>query len=167
MYQAKAVRREQRSRAYAELRAGLKDSASSVSQSSLLFSLLHEALLNVNSARSSRLSREQLFRESPEAELPAELTDRAIAHYYLNAARLYAEAAWANGLKKQWNGAFKHYRKAAGCCRAAAELCAEAANECSETAKLYRERASALRQSLAKKRVFWRRLSFGLLRRQH
>jgi hypothetical protein len=167
MCQAKALRREQRSLAYAELLAGLKDSSTGAANASLLFALLQEAQLTLNSARSSRLAREQFFRESPAAELPAELTDRAIAQYYLEAARLYADAAWANVQRKGWLGAFKHYRKAAGCSRAAAELHGEAANECLQQAKQHRERAAALRQHLAKKSLLRRRLSFGMLRRQH
>ncbi len=162
----KEMLREKRSRAFGELVARLKASAGGVSDTSRLFALLREANLNANHALSGRLAREQLFRENPAAELPEEFTDRAIAVYYVNAARLYADAASDYVLRSDLNRAFKYYRKAAACYASAAELRRESGGECPDKAHDYRERAAALRQKLARKGILRRRLSLGWLRRR-
>ena len=160
----KEMLREKRSRAFGELVARLKASASGVGNTSRLFAILREADLNEKHAVSDRLAREQLFRENPAAELPEEFTDRAIAQYYVNAARLYGDAASAYVLRNDLKRAFKYYRKAAACYATAAGLLCQSDRECRDKAQDYRERAAALRQRLARKGILRRRLSLGWLR---
>ncbi|MGA2618129.1 MAG: hypothetical protein ABSF26_11000 [Thermoguttaceae bacterium] len=161
----KEMVRERRSRAFGELLARLKASGGAPN-STRLFEMLREAKLNENNAVSDRLAREQLFRENPAAELPEELTDRAIAQYYVNAARLYGDAASDCVLRKDLNRAFKYYRKAAACYATAAGLRCESDGQCLDKAQDYRDRAAALRQHLARKSILRRRLSLGWLRRR-
>ncbi|MGA2033375.1 MAG: hypothetical protein ABSG68_14050 [Thermoguttaceae bacterium] len=162
----KEMTREKRSRAFGELAARLKASAGGVPNTSQLFALLREANLNENNAVSGRLAREQLFRENPATEPPEEFADRAIAQYYVNAARLYGDAASDYVLLTDLNRAFKYYRKASVCYAAAARLRRESDRELQDKAQEYRERAAALRQKLASKDILRRRLSLGWLRRR-
>lgn len=162
----KVMLREKMSRAFGELMARLKSSASGVPNSSQLFALLRAADLNENNAVSDRLAREQLYRENPMADLPEELTDRAIARYHVDAARLYGDAASACVLRNDLHRAFKYYRKAAVCYATAAGLRCESDGECQNQARDYRERAVVLRQNLARKSLLKRRLSLGWLRRR-
>ena len=162
----KEVLRENLSRACGELVARLKASASGVPNASQLFALLRAAHLNENNAVSDRLAREQLFRENPAAELPEELSDRAIAQYHASAARLYGDAASAYVLRHDLQRAFKYYRKAAVCYATAAGLGRQADQSCRDAAQDYRERAAALRQHLARKSLLLRRLSLGWLKRR-
>ncbi len=162
----KEMLRAERSRAFGELLAGLKASAADVPNTARLFALLREATLNENNAVSDRLAREQLFRENPAAGLPEELTDRAIAQYHVNAARLYGDAASDCVLRKDLSRAYKYYRKAAACYATAARLRCELDGQYTDKAQDYRQRAAAIRQHLARSSILRRRLSLGWLRRR-
>jgi hypothetical protein len=128
---------------------------------SSIFDSLSRAQLNERHAESSRLAGETLFRENPEANLPEELSDKAIAQYLASAGDFYGNAATDLILISDLKRAFKYFRKAAECCRRAADVGVEDASPLLEKRQEYLDKAAMVRQALARRRILTRRFGLG------
>ncbi len=162
-YPEKKAERSRKAAAYREFARSLtgdKPSASSIFQS------LSGARVNQRHATSSRLARETLFGENPEAALPEELSDKAISQYLADAGSLYGSAATDYVCIADLAMALKYFRKAAKHYSAAAGFATETGAELLERARDYRDKAAIVRQQLAGRSVRRRRCSLGLLKRR-
>lgn len=162
----KKAERERKARAYRDLARGLADLAEMYApKATLIFDCLKKADLNERHATSSELARAELVRENPAAEVPEELSDRALAEYLANAGHLYGTAAVDYVLLADLGRAYRCYRKAAASCRRAAAFYSNGHADWATAAADFAEKAAVVRHELARRSVRRRKWSLGLLHR--
>ena len=127
---------------------------------------LSRARLCAKEAVSSRLSREVLLREAPGTEVPAELSDGAIAEQLVDAASLLETASRDYVVLGDLPRAYKYLRRAARLAGEAAQLKNPSDEKLIARADDLRQRAAAIRQACARHDIFRKRWSLGLLGRR-
>jgi tetratricopeptide (TPR) repeat protein len=154
-----------KSKALRELVRNLKAWDIRLTSAAAIQECLREAHANENMATSSELSRQELFREDQQAELPAEFSDEVLSQYYANAAGFYEGAALDHVSRSDLPRAFKYYHKAAAAYGKAARLAS--ANPSPLVAKVSdcKTKLALVRYALAKKNLRRRTLSLGCLGR--
>jgi hypothetical protein len=163
---AKKAAREKRRNAYRDFMRGLTSLSGIYAPSaSSIFDCLKRADLQQQHAMISQLSRDELFREDPQANAPEELSDQAISAYLAAAGGLYGAAATDCLLIVDLRRAFKYFRKAAHDYRRAVALLGPCDCGLSRSAREYQERAAIVRQELARRTLRRKRLSLGLWKR--
>lgn len=162
----KMAQRSRKSRAYKAYVRSLRDFSDIYApKPAIIFDCLSQAHLNERNATSGELSREELHRQDPQAELPGELSNRAIRKYYFNAATCYGDAAIHCVLGSDLRRAFKYFRKAAKLCGRGTDCPADCSAEVAVSAQQFRENAAMVRHELARRSILRKRLSLGLLGR--
>ena len=161
----KRTDRRGKSKALRELVRNLRASDIRLTSASAMQECLGRAHANEDLATSSELSREELFREDHQAELPDELSDKVVSQYYANAAGFYEGAALDYVLKADLPRAFKYCHKAAAAYAKATRLAS--ANRCSLSEKALdcKTKLALVRYALAKKNRLRRILSLHCLGR--
>jgi hypothetical protein len=163
----KTADRDRRARAYRALVRGLaRISNIYCPTASSIFDCLSKAHLNEKNALSSGLSREVLFREDPQANVPEELSDKAISGHLANAASLYGAVATDFVATSDLPKAFKYFRRAAAYFRRAAEIRVPCDAELFKNALDYKEKTAVIRQETARRSLLRNRLSLGFLKRR-
>jgi hypothetical protein len=130
-----------------------------------IFDCVSRARLSEKNAVGAQRSLDLFRRESPQADPPPELSNEAIAKYYLEAVRLYEGAATYAVLQNDLYRAHRYFRRAAACgdCYNAivpgrhAEIVA---------AKDNREKATLVRYEAARRSMPRRWLTLGLRRKR-
>ena len=162
----KMARRRKKAEAYRELVRGLADlSAIGKPTSSSIFAGLSKARLSEQHAESSRLARETLFQENPQATLPEELSDKTVSTYLAGAGELYASAAVDYVLISDLPTAFKYFRRASQLFRKAAGMEVEDRAKLLDKVQEYKDKTAIIRQRVASRSIRRRRLSLGILGR--
>lgn len=167
MSRAKQVERERKAKTYRDLVrsfASISDVYSPTPAS--IFDCVTKAQMSEKEAISSGLSREELFREDPRADVPAELTDSAIAGHLTTAASLFATAGADCVATADLPRAFKYFRRAANSSVAAAAVNPACREQLLEKAREYREKKAMVRLELARRCILRRRWSLGFLKRK-
>jgi hypothetical protein len=161
---SKQTARRRKSSAYRELARTLARAEIYRPTPQSIFDCLTTAQLQEGHARSSQLSRRELARQSPGADVPEELSDAAVAKYLASAAGLYGAAAAKCLRIPDLDRAYKYYRRAWRDCRSAAALQPSGSAELEEEARGYADKTAVVRQRLARRSLCRRRLSLGLWR---
>jgi hypothetical protein len=161
------AQRETNSTAYRELVRGLASVSDVLAPTPAgIYDCLTKAHLSEKHAVSTMLSREELSREAPEAGVPDELSDKAIAGHFANAAGFYSAAAMDSVATGDLPRAFKYYRKAAIHARRAAALQTPCDAKLLEQVREYKGKAVIVRQEIARRTVLRKRFSLGILKRR-
>jgi hypothetical protein len=163
----KKAHRDTNATAFRELVRGLASVSDVIAPTpASIYDCLTKAHLSEKHAVSAMLSREELSREAPEAGVPDELSDKAIAGHFADAAGYYGAAAMDNAATGDLPRAFKYYRKAAIHARRAATLQTPGDAKLLEQAKEYKGKAAIVRQEIARRTLLRKRFSLGILKRR-
>lgn len=161
----KHAERYRRARAFQQLQKSVAAVDIYTPSPASLFEVLSKARLGESYAASIELARSQLCRASPEVDVPAELSETTTASHLARAAELYATAAAKCLRIPDPQRAYKYFHKAASLLRRAAALACDGGPALWRDSQAYRQRAALVRLKLARRCVWRRRLSLGLLRR--
>jgi hypothetical protein len=131
-----------------------------------IFDCVTKAHTSEKEAISSGLSREELFREDPRADVPDELTDSAIAQHLTTAGSLFATAGGDCVAASDLPRAFKYFRRAVKNCISAAALNPACRDQLLGKAREYREKTAIIRLELARRCILRRHWSLGFLKRR-
>jgi hypothetical protein len=131
-----------------------------------IYDCLSKAHLSEKNAVSTVLSREELFREAPEAEVPDELSDKAISGHFASAGNLYESAAVDSLATADLPRAFRYYRRAVANFGRAAGLQRQCDDALLEKIQQCKKKTAVVRQELAKRTRCRKRLSLGFLKRR-
>lgn len=132
---------------------------------SSILDCLNTAQLSEDSAMSAELLRQELYRESPDAPVPEELSDAAVRAQLARAAQCYAVAALEYVCIPNLRQAFRYFRRATRLFARAAESESPMRAKWTQEASTYANWAVRVRQEHARRRRCRRKFSLGLLRR--
>ena len=159
----KLQRRQCKADAFHALLQSLEDYAQPTSMR--IFDALSQAHQNQRNAESSRLARETLLQEDPQAEPPEELSLSVIAGYHSMSGGMYESAALDYLFAHDLLRAYTYARKACRQWRFAAEMVREESQRSLEHARECCWRCAMIRQEIARRSLRRRRWSLGLLGR--